>query len=435
MPLGSRLAEPPERFFIVLAYDFTETEQDRVAELGVRQTVFRREAVVGGRADRVRECADAVFPAVCDRVPGFFIASFRGVEEEAERVAFISRMLFIAFEVKKAVQVHGPGVHLFRSSLQKTGRFRMVRFGPAPLPQQDREVRHAFRIAETGSHLVPRDRFRRVLRDTVARFRKDAEADHGTGVPRHGGFFIPFRRFFIILRGPVPGLAAEADLVHAVDIAALRGFPVVFERFFEIFFHPGPEVITVSEQEVGPREPVVRREAEQTDGLFPVFRDAFSVEVQDTEEAVRFRDTLLGGFFIESGRLFEVPLHAGSGLKTEAQHEQGTVVAAFGRFPVEFQRFLIVSFDTAAEEIEFRQLEGRFDGPAVHRRRVAEHRLFQVLCRPDAVLIAGAEGAERQRVFVVRRLFQEVESRSRVLFGADAVHIAKPQPVVRFRAA
>ena len=71
MPLGSRLAEPPERFFIVLAYDFTETEQDRVAELGVRQTVFRREAVVGGRADRVRECADAVFPAVCDRVQAF----------------------------------------------------------------------------------------------------------------------------------------------------------------------------------------------------------------------------------------------------------------------------------------------------------------------------------------------------------------------------
>ena len=227
------------------------------------------------------------------------------------------------------------------------------------------------------------------------------------------------------------GLAAEGELVHAVDIAAFRGFPVVFERFFEIGLDSVAEVIAVSEQEVGPREPLVGGKTEQTDRLFPIPGNPFSVEVQDPEETVRFRDPFLRRFPIKGGRFLRVLFHTGSGLETEAQHEQRPVVAAFRGLPVEFQRFLIVPLDTAAEEIQFRQLECRFDGAAVHRRCVAEYRFFHVRLRSDAVLIAGTEGAERQRVFVVTRLFEQFKAFDGVLIGPETVHITETQPVVR----
>ncbi len=84
------------------------------------------------------------------------------------------------------------------------------------------------------------------------------------------------------------------------------------------------------------------------------------------------------------------------------------MVAALCRLAVEFERLFVVPGNAPAEQMQFCQLECRFDRTAVHRRCVAEHRFLQVRLGPDAVLIAGTEGAERQRVLVVRRLFQQV---------------------------
>ena len=350
-------------------------------------------------------------------------------------MAFVAGVLFIAFEVQKAAQVHRPGVLEFRCRLQETGRLRVVRLGPFPLPQQNREVRHAFGVPEAGGHLVPGDRFRLIFRDSGPGFAEDTEPHHGTGVSRHGGFFIPLSRFFVVLRGAVSGLAAEADLVHAVDVAPFGRFPVKFQCGLEVGFYAEPEVVAVTEQEVCPGEAFVRGEAEQAHGLFPVLRDASAVEVQDTEEAVRLLDAFFGRFPVQGGRFFIVPLHAGAGLEAEAQHEERAVVAALCRLAVEFERLFVVPGNAPAEQMQFRQLECRFDRTAVHRRCVAEHRFLQVRLGPDAVLIAGTEGTERQRVLVVRRLFQQGEPFGRVLVGPDAIHIAEPQPVVRFRTA